>query len=110
MAHPLSPAEAKAAVEAAIPDFVFESFNALIVENLRGKSAHFLHKDLCDALVAAGVAAGHADLTVDELYKRNWLNTHSIYAHYRAAGWKVDYDRPGYCETYQAHWTFTEDR
>lgn len=43
--------------------------------------------------------------TRQDVYNNNWLDFESLY---RRAGWKVEYDRPGFNETYDPYWTFTK--
>lgn len=40
---------------------------------------------------------------VNQLIKEKWLD---IEDHYRKAGWKVTYDKPAYCENYDAYFKF----
>lgn len=42
-----------------------------------------------------------------EIFDKGWLDIESAY---RKAGWHVEYDKPGYCETYVAYWEFTRKR
>ncbi len=36
----------------------------------------------------------------------HWLDVEDVY---REAGWVVEYDKPGYCESYEATFTFKKD-
>lgn len=95
---PITPKEAEKSTINNIPESVFEAFNSLIVAGLSGgdKSATFKEKDVVKVLV-------HMGFKREELYEKNWLD---VEPYYRKAGWKVDYDKPGYCETYDATFTF----
>ena len=64
------------------PDEVFKVFNRLIVFHLRD---------------------GQASINQDEIVKNGWLDIEDVYA---GAGWEVEYDKPGYCETYEPTFTF----
>ncbi len=90
---PISPDEIPAAKPAVIPPEVFDVVNELLVLKSTGNnSITILQSEI-----------------VDEIRKRmptyniEWLNFEDAY---RAAGWIVEYDRPAYCETYPASFTF----
>jgi len=38
-----------------------------------------------------------------EIFDKGWLNVEEVY---RAAGWAVEYDKPGFNESYSATFTF----
>lgn len=44
-------------------------------------------------------------MPADEVFKKGWLNVEYLF---RAAGWEVQYDKPGYNETYEAYFTFSK--
>jgi hypothetical protein len=46
-------------------------------------------------------------LNRNEIFKKGWLDVEEIYG---KAGWKVEYDKPGYNEDYAAHFIFTNRR
>ena len=94
MIKPIKPSEVVSAKGATIPDFVIEAFNAEIAEQWSGSSAVVRQ----DAVVRRVKAANDA---VEFDYK--WLNVEPLY---RVEGWSVVYDKPGYCETYPATFTF----
>ena len=39
----------------------------------------------------------------EKVFKNKWLDVEEVY---RKAGWKVEYDKPGYCEDYEAYFVF----
>lgn len=100
MTKPISPREACAAFTSSIPDEVFEAFNELLAE--RSKIGEAIDRVL--AKLNRGVVL---KATRQMLFDRHWLD---IEAAYRDAGWTVEYDRPGYCENYEAFWTFRARR
>jgi hypothetical protein len=57
-----------------------------------------LQKDVVNELVALG-------LKRNEIFKNHWLDVEEIY---EEAGWQVAYDKPGYNETYEASFEFTD--
>jgi hypothetical protein len=99
---PITPAEAAQSSESSIPAAVFMAFNKLLGERYDRGGIHIDEKE-----VVALILKGDPALTADELYKRKWLDVEPLY---RKAGWKVDYDKPGYNETYDPSWTFTPKR
>lgn len=95
----ISPSEANAVRKGSIPDVVLETFNRLIVKNLSiGGRATVYQKDVVAALTAAG-------LSRDQIFENHWLDVEDSY---RDAGWKVAYDKPGYCEDYDAYFVFSK--
>lgn len=94
---PLSPFEASA--KRVFPDEVIEAFNELISENLLSSSATVRQ----DAAVTR-IMAKMPNVTRAQVFDRGWLNVEDVY---RAEGWEVEYDKPGYNESYAAHFTFT---
>lgn len=43
----------------------------------------------------------------DELFDKGWMDIEPIY---RKSGWRVEYDKPAYNETYPATFTFSKKR
>lgn len=104
MVEPIKPSEVSAARETSIPDAVIEAFNELIVENARGRWATVMQKAVVDRIVEK------TGCTRDEIFKKGWLDVEDVF---RRAGWTVDYDKPGYNESYEANFRFShgkEDR
>lgn len=97
---PIKPGEVVKEKEKSIPDAVFEAFNQLIAENFNGYSATVLQKDVVALMKEKGVNIGEA-------YKKGWLDVEDIY---RKAGWKVEYDKPGYNESYDASFEFSRKK
>jgi len=93
---PIKPNEIAGRKEETFPDAVLESFNQLIAEKFSGNSATIEQDDVLKLMVDKG-------LDRDEIFRRGWLDVEDVY---RAAGWHVEYDKPGYNETYPATFTF----
>lgn len=93
---PISPKDVPDAKKEQMPDAVLEAFNELI-------SAEFSEGR---AVVKQSEAVA---LISKKLERRDWptkwLNVEEIY---RQAGWNVEYDKPGYNESYPATFTFTK--
>lgn len=101
MVKPISPNEVKATKESLIPEEVIRIFNDLIVEKWNGTEAHFKQSVVAERVVAA------LNIKEDEMYDKNMLDVEPIF---RKAGWVVVYDKPAYCETYPATFTFSKKR
>ena len=100
---PISPKEAFEAY-AHLPDKVTKTWNALIVKNRSGRGSVVKQDDAVEALRAA-MSEDHQDLIPRQrVFDEGWLEIEEVF---RAAGWKVEYDKPAYCETYPATFTFT---
>lgn len=95
---PITPAEVTARVTSLIPAEVFECFNDLILRGWSGSSAVVLQNEAVE-LITERLA-----VTRDEVFSKHYLDVESAY---RSQGWVVEYDKPGFNETYQARYTFT---
>lgn len=95
---PIKPSEVPAAKAVVIPPFVFNCFNKCIALHFSNGRAHFtlgevvkMVKEECDKHNIE--------------YNPKWMDVEDSY---RAQGWKVEYDAPGYCESYPSKFIFTE--
>lgn len=96
---PIKPSEIRAAKRASIPDEVFAAFNEAIARSWDGHQAIVRQDEVTEAIVRA------MHIPRDELFRRHLLDVEEAY---RADGWDVKYDKPGYNETYHpATYTFT---
>lgn len=99
MTAPLSPDDVATAKLATIPDEVVAVFNRLIAENIGdGGRATVTLKAAKAAVAAAGV-------DVQEAFARGWFDIEPVY---RAVGWGVMFDKPGFNEHYDAFYVFTK--
>lgn len=95
---PISPSE----IVQQIPDWVIKGTNECIQAHyleLR-KESHFTQNELVDYVLAH---APDDSITRRTLFDNHWLDIEPIY---RKVGWIVKYDKPGYCESYSANFTF----
>lgn len=101
---PIRPEDVPAKKAAAIPDEAIAAFNELIAENMSGRYARVTQADAIDRIVAK---FAHQSVRLDQvrarIFAEGWLDVEEIY---RAAGWRVEYDKPGFNEDYGAFWTF----
>lgn len=99
MTKPITFAEAVTFKAEAIPPFVFDVWNRLIVANFsNGRSSFKLN-----ALIEAIIEASGEDITRSYVVDQGWCDLEDAY---RAAGWAVEFDKPGYNESYAAFFTF----
>lgn len=99
--RPITPDEVADAKQASFPDEVFQAFNGLIAEKFSGGRAVVKQDDVVERIVSK------LDCTRQEVFNKGWLNVEEAY---RKAGWIVEYDKPGYNETYDAFFTFKQRR
>lgn len=99
----ITPAEAIQAIQAKeqgsnIPTFIFDIFNQLIILELSNNVATISQESVVSAILA------QYSNSRQEIFDKHWLDVESVY---EAAGWTVEYDKPGYNETYSATFTFS---
>lgn len=97
MPGPIKPKEVQGKKNANILEEVFEVINEMIAEDWNGRSA------TVNQIEAGKRVAKALDITTSEVYKRKLLDIEDAY---RKAGWKVEFDKPGYNETYDPHFIF----
>lgn len=97
---PIAPDEVAGAKKVIIPKKVFEAFNTLIVRNFAGNNAVVVQDDVVDLLVKGG-------LNRSDIFNNHWLDVEDAY---RSAGWIVEYDKPGYNESYPATFAFKKPK
>lgn len=93
---PIKPDEITGKKEQSFPNAVLESFNEIIVQNCYQGQASFKMDDVVKLMVSKG-------LKRKDIFDKHYLDVESVY---RAQGWKVEFDNPGYNETYPATYTF----
>lgn len=97
---PITPDQVAEEKRTIIPDEVIAAFNELIAKNYRSGDGSAAVKQK-DVVFLAIEKTGHTRPAFD----LDWLEVEDIY---RGAGWNVEYDRPGYNETYDAVFIFTK--
>ncbi len=96
--QPIRPSEVAKQKKASFPDAVFEAFNEAIAANWVNGSSSFTQDEVVKLMVSKGLK---------NIFNNGWLNVEEVY---EKAGWKVEYDSPGYNESYSASFTFTAKR
>jgi hypothetical protein len=86
-----------------IPEFVIDIFNKLIAAKFSNGVAVVKQDDLVEEIIKP--RAHKMTHSRDDVFKNGWLNIETLYESY---GWKVEYDKPAYNETYPATFKFTE--
>lgn len=102
MSGPIRPDQVLKAKAAQIPEFVFEAFNAMITKNWNGRSARVDQSEVLAEIRFRQVDAEPRYRGLDP-FVEHWLDVESVY---RTAGWRVDYDKPGFNESYEAFFVF----
>lgn len=101
---PVSPDELGKYKAEIFPEFVLKAFNDLLAEKYAGYSVTIRQNEAIDRILQYS-----EDVDVDRamIFSRGWLNIEEIY---REVGWSVSYDKPGYCEDYEAYFTFKKKK
>jgi hypothetical protein len=95
---PITPQEALHKKVESIPSQVFEAFDELIVKNLQDGRSEVIQEDVVN-LISEKLSC-HRNIVASS----SWLDIEDAY---EAAGWHVEYARPGFNESYKAYFTFT---
>lgn len=98
MIKPVSPTEVVPLKKSLMPDGVIAAWNALIAKKLSNGRAYILQNEAITEIIA------NTGATRAEVFANQWLDIEPLY---RAEGWIVVYDKPAYCENYEANFTFT---
>ncbi len=98
----ITPAQAAELKMSRIPEKVFEAFNEAIADDLSEGYATVIQED-----VITRILAKMPDIKRQQIFDNGWLDVEPFY---RKKGWKVEYDKPGYNESYGAFWDFQARR
>jgi len=107
MSKPIRPEDVANQKVNVIPEEVFDAFNRLIIQKFRNGRAYIKQDEVISLIVGnppkeiQNYSRGDAE---SYIYKHRWLDVEDAY---REVGWKVTYDKPGYCESYTASFEFT---
>jgi len=103
MVKAISPQDVAVQKAEAMPDAVLEVWNNLIAMRYSGSGRVYVHQ--CDAIAALMPLTPNGN-SRQHIFDNGWLDIEPIF---RAAGWYVNYDKPGYNETYEPIFTFRAD-
>lgn len=104
MIKPITPEEARNGNH--IPEFVIQAFNELIAEDFICSSARIDQEDVIERILlyARDNADAYPNVTRETIFQRGWLNVEGIYTR---SGWDVEYEKPGYNESYAPRFIFS---
>ena len=80
-----------------LPDFIYNIVNTLLEEKFDGEAARITQDEIIARICTSQGCKRH------EVLDNGWLNFETAY---RNAGWSVNYDSPGYNESYDAYFYF----
>jgi hypothetical protein len=81
-----------------LPPKLIEVWNTVIAKNYSNKRSQFTQEEILLAVMKT------LDVDRKTVFSNKWLDVEEVY---RAEGWIVVYDQPGYNENYEATFTFT---
>jgi hypothetical protein len=100
---PISPQEVAQAKAKRIPEPIIRAFNDLIAKNWDGEFSVVFQVKVIELAIEYFCEEKQIQVTREKIFQNNWLDIEEIY---RNEGWKVIYDRPSYCENYEAYFKF----
>lgn len=104
--NPIKPDEVSSKKEDLIPDEVIDAFNECIISEWNGRSSLFRQDEVIKVIMKKLDAAfPEKNYTRQNVFDNRWLDVEDIF---RAEGWKVEYDKPAYCEIYAATFEFSK--
>lgn len=103
MIEPIKPSDIPVAKLYAIPESVIQVVNDILARRFVSSGGRVIikQKEIVNELVA------NHGLTASHIYSNDYLNFEEIY---RANGWRVKYDKPAYCENYDAFFEFAPEK
>lgn len=99
---PITPSQVVQLKRESIPSEVIEAFNEMIATSWNGYEAHFTQRDVISMIQNKGLR-----LSGQELCEKGFLDVEDLF---RKVGWKVEYDKPGYNEDYDASFSFQKKK
>lgn len=101
MIKPISPDDIAAQKANDLPDAVIGCWNSMIARKYSGGTARILLSEASRELQLT------VNKTHNEIRELGYLDIEDLY---RAQGWRVNYDQPGYNESYPAYYEFSKRR
>lgn len=98
---PITPDEVVTQKNQLIPKYVIECFNELIALSWDGHSSTIFQNEIVSKICRT------SGISRDFLFAQHYLDVESLF---REAGWDVEYDKPGFNETYEAKFIFRKKR
>ena len=105
---PVTPAKAAKLKAVVFPDFVIESFNEEIAKKMVNGYAKVGQEQVMATMVLKmielhTIGPFSERQAKEKIIEEHWLDVEDLY---RANGWTVSFDQPGYNESYPASFTF----
>ena len=97
--RPITPDEASES-SAHIPPEVFDVFNSFLEGRPKGSHIRILQSSVVK-MIEEKLKCKRSDI-----FDKHWLDVEEAY---RKVGWTVVYDKPAYCESYEAYYTFSKN-
>jgi hypothetical protein len=101
---PITPQEVEEARKDDIPSFVIEAVNKLLKKKWDGKKAIITQDEIISEMKSSNVLGLENGARFRAaVFSNHWLDFEKIY---EESGWKVEYDKPSYYESYKAYFKF----
>ena len=103
---PITPNEIVKKKKESFPPEVLEAFNEVIYENAEQTSSGIcstFNQNVIVRRILKRLRESGKRYTSAQLFEKHWLDVENVY---RACGWEVKYDKPGYNEEGQAVFQF----
>jgi hypothetical protein len=98
---PIRPIDLAEQLSKTVPDGVVEAWNEIIAEKFLGGVSTFTVNELTSRICENMMC------DTQTVLKKGWLNLEPLF---EKAGWSVEYDKPGFDESYAAKFIFTHSR
>ena len=85
-----------------IPNAVIESFNELIAKKFNGSQSTIKQDEIVKHILSKDGSINRQDI-----FDNHWLDVEEMY---RKIGWDVEFDKPGYNESYEAFFVFKKKK
>lgn len=99
---PISPSDVEKLKHKTMPPAVIDIFNDLIASSYLNGVAFVRQGD-----VVKKILYSIPGVEVKDIWDNGWLNVEDLF---RKAGWAVEYDKPGFNESYEATFKFSRPR
>jgi hypothetical protein len=93
-----------------IPDEIINAVNELIVEKWDGSRATIKQDEIINRYLSAIISGYNEEdfqIKRHEIFDKHYMDFEEIY---RNAGWKVEYGRPAYNESYEPFFIFKKNK
>ena len=103
---PITPQEVEEARKNDIPSFVIEAVNKLLKKKWDGQKAIIAQDEIISEMKPSYVLGLENGVRFrPKVFSNHWLDFEEIY---EESGWKVEYNKPSYDESYGAYFKFTK--